>query len=350
MKNELEDFIYYCLMNEISIDSNIEKKSKENLSNKSKYKLLRFPKGFPKVTSFIVVIIIPFFFMLLSFKAVIKKYSNNNLVGENEKYDALAFSLRQENIINDYSSGVNCLLFDKFTCISLSYKKIYLDSVFLSFKMLSKIKSDSYIHIIHVWELVFFYYFLKKDLISKDVLICSHYDRWATMLSLVKNNDFTVLQHGIVSFTFSPCFLLTPPSKLIALSKTQCDIFNKKIYTSPVKEVVLNTQSLDFDKSHKYAVVIINNPLYLDFEIKLYYALEKASIDVVFRPHPLVIESLNSKNLKLSKGKQVPLGRVFVCKESTLGFLYENEGVLGVWWQDDDEIEKIIMNVQALLE
>ncbi|EOH0514905.1 hypothetical protein KW541_17750 [Vibrio fluvialis] len=348
MNNELEELIYRCLMNEISIDSEIEKKFKKKLSNRSKYKLLRFPKGFSKISSFVIVFFIPIIFVVFSLKVYLKRWINKSKDAKN--YHALAFSLRQKDILNNYYKNIECIMIDELISMRSSFIDSYYKSVFISFKMLKRINVDSYIHIVHVWELVVFYYCLKEKFTHNNFLICSHYDRWATMVSLVKVNEFSVLQHGVVSFAFSPCFLLTPPSKLIALSNTQCDIFNKKIYTSPVKEVVLNTQSLDFDKSHKYDVVIINNPLYLDFEIKLYSALEKASIDVVFRPHPLVIEAINLKNLKLSKGKQVPLGKAFVCKESTLGLLYENEGISGVWWHEGEEVDKIVLNIQALLE
>ncbi len=348
MKANMLKYVYCSLLNEIQIDEAILARMNIDLENRAHYKLLRFPKGFSKMFSLLVVFFIPLIFMLLciriAIKVSVKKYSDVNSI------QSLVFSGRQKDIIKCYYPHINSTHVDDCFIGGFNLIKVYFSSVVVAYKLLSKLNLKDCIHLIHVFELVLFFDFLEKTELAPNILICSHYDRWATMLSCMVGNSYIVLQHGSVIKSYKPKVPITPPSKLIALSYPQSVIFEQNIYSCSVKEVVVNAGELDFDSKTNCDVIIINNPIYTEIEIQLYENLRAKGINVFFRPHPIIVNKFIDKEITLSLGNKVPKAKVFICIDSTLGFLYEQAGIPGVWWNAKDSIAYVVSQVEACLD
>lgn len=348
------------ILNEISVDNYLIEKSCVVYDNKSIYKVIRFKNKIPFFLCYFILPSIPFVFLILSFVLFFKKIKNTFVKTKKLPHEfCLAFSTRQIDILKKHEKIVPIYLAGDLVKCNISVFDIfasYAIACYTVFFMARHIPIRYHFHLLHVFELLSFLRWLKSEEAGSNIMICSHYDRWATLLMNVKIGDVCVVQHGILDEKFFPSCKIPCPQKLVCFSKLDKNIFLNNIYIGLPKVVECITPELNINLNVRCDILIINNPLFLDVEMKIFNALSSDEFNlrplkILFRPHPAAINKVSKLISKenLSIGEPFPCPKIFVCRESTLGTQYESNGYTAVWWNERDSLAEIMGRIKNCL-
>jgi len=348
------EFIMKSIENEMSIDSYLIKSL--NLKKKwiSYFKVARFKDRIPLIITFPLILVMPFYFLWQIIKSL--KVKNEVLRGNDQ---CLFMSFSESPKVNGlYRDYANCLPFKQ--CVSgrtlfflqeislLNILKSFLTSIICSARFLIAVHPRFYLHVTSVFELVSFSSYLDK--ISKDgikeITLTNHYDRWITLICEKDIFSVNVIQHGLLANDFTQKHKLRNIKSFRGINDDQLNIYASNIvYDSSFEKLYLKT-SLDIIENDICDILIISNPFYIADELKIYQELKNYCVDVKFRPHPLYITSeiLKSINVDdLCTDKRLPNPSYCLCKSSTLGYEYEAMGYSLITWDDEIDVNSILV-------
>ncbi|MEE1910690.1 MULTISPECIES: hypothetical protein [Aeromonas] len=337
-----------AILNEIAIDQRLSENSGLEFKNKSIYKVIRFRNKIPLSFARILYLFAPVVFFAFFAFFVFKKITRARNIELPLGCIGLAFSERQKVVLLRYDRSVDCVMINDYLykkCSITTAFNAYLDSCHIFYKLAHTIDRKYHLHFINTFEVILFNYSLdRQEKNSTQFIVCSHYDRWATVMLSKQWHNTCVVQHGILDNSFTPSVKLHAPQKLVCFSEKERDVFIKRIYLAIPSYIDYVRPKLNLDAKIKCDVLIINNPIYLKSDINIFKSLVAKNISVIFRPHPTVVSHvLNCIDEKyLSIGNSFPCPKVFVCRESTLGTEYEFYGYKGVWWNDESSLDDIL--------
>ncbi|MGR5464696.1 hypothetical protein ACPV5G_17290 [Photobacterium damselae] len=347
---KINELILRALKNEISVDEYLINKFYLNGKNVV-YRPLRykFLNKIPKDFNVIFAILIPVFILFFFIKNIMRKKNVYDDV-----CDIFLMSSKKGNeIYNEHNIDAKIIKLNGGEYISyLSYidrLKIIFICMVISYKLLFEIKIKNWINIVHVNELVCFYFFLEHlaEKKTKKIIVTNHYDRWITLLSIFEMFDIEIYQHGIIDPSYYPRYKLPKVSIVHCFDLASKNIFIKNIIKDITDGIYIDIslgKSIEISEE-EVDVLLIGNPLYLDLELAIYRKIKIINPDIIikYRPHPISRKSLLLRGVSLSLNDKIPRSRLVLVKESTLGFELASIGFNVIWLDDIVNIDSFLL-------
>ncbi|MDI7659367.1 hypothetical protein QLZ26_04475 [Cronobacter universalis] len=348
-----------ALENEISVDDFLVDKNKYAKKRFCYFKVARFKNNIHIIFALASVPLIPFYFFYQIYVSIFKNKDHIDIDASHNGSVFLSFTLspKIDQIYKQYAFGIpfiHCISGRKIKFIhTLKLKNIlsgYCLALIYALLFVMNKKTRYWLHASSVFELVLFDYYLEhlSNAGFYNIKLTNHYDRWITLISLKKNFDISIIQHGLVSNEFFPDHKLHNVSEVRGFNKEQILIFKNNICLNQDFKVYYLQPSIKVDKKNICDVLIINNPFFTERELSFYKELKSQNLNVKFRPHPLYITkeiNICVDENDLCLGGVFPSPALCLCRESTLGHEYSVMGYNMFTWDDDTVWEDVVRNL-----
>jgi len=185
-------------------------------------------------------------------------------------------------------------------------------------------------------------YLSELELESKNIFFANHYDRYAVLFDQVETKSKTILQHGIVSKSFSPTHKLIHIDVLYTFNEVQTNIWESKILKKPVKSMILVDQ-LSLTKMNnepERSILIVNQPDNFEYEKLLIMEIHEhfPGLHIFYKLHPTVNnKTIQISNCEIISSQIFPEVNLVIHKESTLAQEYFSLGIKVLSTEGQDE-------------